>query len=51
MTKDEINTMDWVLLSPVILILNQYFNCFFDEHYVLWAALVSKGFHCNGVSF
>lgn len=40
MTKHEINTMDWVLLAPAMLILNQYFDIFVEEYYVLWAALV-----------
>lgn len=33
--------LDSVLISPLLLFLNQYFNTFYDEHIVLWIAFVS----------
>jgi hypothetical protein len=41
MTKDEMKILDSILISPVILILNQYFNLFVSEFFVLWIAFVS----------
>ena len=41
MTKNEIRTIDSVLISPAMLMLNQYFNVFLSEYFVLWVALVS----------
>ncbi|CAH0560793.1 unnamed protein product [Brassicogethes aeneus] len=40
MTKSEMEYMDWSLLGPAMLFLNQYFNSFINEYYVLWAAMV-----------
>lgn len=41
MTRHEVNTLDTVMLGPLLLILNQYFNILVNEYYVLWFALVS----------
>lgn len=41
MTKHEVKTLDSVLIGPAMLILNQYFNTFLSEYFVLWLALVS----------
>lgn len=40
MTKSEMDYWDWGLLGPGFLFLNQYFNCFLPEHWVLWIALL-----------
>lgn len=40
MTKNELDYLDTALVGPAMLFLNQYFNFFFDEYYVLWACLV-----------
>ena len=40
MTKNEIKTLDSVLIGPAMLILNQYFNTFLSEYLVLWFALI-----------
>lgn len=40
MTKSEMHYVDWGLLGPLLLFLNQYFNEFIPEYYVLWLALV-----------
>ena len=39
MSKSEMNYFDSGLYGPLILFLNQYFNEFFSEYYVLWLAL------------
>lgn len=36
--------MDWSLLGPAMLFLNQYFNTFIPEYYVLWICLVNNYF-------
>jgi len=41
MTKSELDYLDTVLIGPLMLFLNQYFNFYFNEYYVLWACLVS----------
>ena len=41
MTKSELEYLDWSLAGPAMLFLNQYFNTFFNEHYVLWLCFVS----------
>lgn len=41
MTKNELDYLDTALVGPAMLFLNQYFNFFFNEYYVLWACLVS----------
>jgi hypothetical protein len=38
MSKSEMNLLDSGLCGPLILFLNQYFNEFIDEYYVLWIA-------------
>lgn len=40
MTKSEMDYMDWSLLGPIMLFLNQYFNTFIKEYYVLWLCLI-----------
>lgn len=40
MTRSEMEYLDWGLLGPLLLFLNQYFNCFLPEIYVLWFALI-----------
>ncbi|KAJ8919490.1 hypothetical protein NQ315_002111 [Exocentrus adspersus] len=40
MTKSEMDYMDWSLLGPTMLVLNQYFNTFINEYYVLWMCLI-----------
>ncbi|XP_065158432.1 choline/ethanolaminephosphotransferase 1 isoform X2 [Atheta coriaria] len=40
MTKSEMDYMDWSLLGPAMLFLNQYFNTFIPEYYVLWICLI-----------
>ncbi|XP_018572667.1 cholinephosphotransferase 1 isoform X3 [Anoplophora glabripennis] len=40
MTKSEMDYMDWSLLGPTMLFLNQYFNTFVNEYYVLWLCLI-----------
>ncbi|KAG5867096.1 hypothetical protein JTB14_035826 [Gonioctena quinquepunctata] len=32
--------MDWSLMGPAMLFLNQYFNTFVKEYYILWLCLV-----------
>jgi hypothetical protein len=41
MTRSEMEYLDTILIAPLLLFLNQYFNTFLDEHIVLWIALVS----------
>ncbi len=36
--------LDTSLIGPGLLFLNQYFNFFFDEYYILWICLVSTTF-------
>ncbi|XP_050504111.1 choline/ethanolaminephosphotransferase 1 isoform X2 [Diabrotica virgifera virgifera] len=40
MTKSEMDYMDWSLMGPAMLFLNQYFNTFINEYYVLWLCLI-----------
>lgn len=40
MSKAEMNYLDSGLMGPLILFLNQYFNEFIGEYYVLWAAFL-----------
>lgn len=40
MTKSEMDYTDVSLLGPTMLFLNQYFNTFITEHYVLWLCLI-----------
>ncbi|RWS04082.1 cholinephosphotransferase 1-like isoform X2 [Dinothrombium tinctorium] len=40
MTKSEMEYLDSVLIGPAMLFLNQYFNTFLNEYFVLWVALV-----------
>lgn len=38
MSKSEMNLFDSGLIGPLLLFLNQYFNEFVPEYYVLWIA-------------
>ncbi|XP_017090804.2 cholinephosphotransferase 1 isoform X1 [Drosophila bipectinata] len=39
MTKSEMGYLDWSMLGPGMLFLNQYFNCIVPEIWVLWFSL------------
>ena len=39
MTKAEMEYLDWSLLGPALLFLNQYFNCVVPEIWLLWFTL------------
>lgn len=41
MTKSEMQYLDSSFIGPFLLFLNQYFNTFLNEKFVLWIALVS----------
>ncbi|XP_055628827.1 cholinephosphotransferase 1 isoform X2 [Toxorhynchites rutilus septentrionalis] len=40
MTRSEMEYLDWGLIGPLCLFLNQYFNCFLPEYYVLVFAML-----------
>lgn len=40
MTKSEMQRSDSAFVAPLLLFINQYFNSFFSEHFLLWGALV-----------
>lgn len=40
MTKSEMEYMDWSLIGPAMLFLNQYFNTYIPEYIVLWLCLL-----------
>ncbi|XP_037712588.1 cholinephosphotransferase 1 isoform X2 [Drosophila subpulchrella] len=40
MTKSEMEYLDWSLLGPSLLFLNQYFNCIVPEIWLLWFTLI-----------
>ncbi|XP_015597905.1 choline/ethanolaminephosphotransferase 1 isoform X12 [Cephus cinctus] len=40
MTKNEMQYLDSSLIGPAMLFLNQYFNFFIDEYYVLWLCFI-----------
>ncbi|XP_013109312.2 cholinephosphotransferase 1 isoform X6 [Stomoxys calcitrans] len=40
MTKAEMEYLDWSLLGPALLFLNQYFNCVVPEIWLLWFSLI-----------
>lgn len=42
MTKNEMQYLDSSLVGPAMLFLNQYFNFFIKEYYVLWMCFVSR---------
>ena len=44
MTRSEMDYLDTVLVGPALLFLNQYFNTFISEYYVLWLCLVRTEF-------
>ena len=41
MTKNEMQYLDSSLIGPAMLFLNQYFNFYIKEYYVLWLCFVS----------
>ena len=47
MCKSEIHNMDPALLAPVALFLNQYFNTFLPETWLLMLAMVTADFFFN----
>ncbi|KAL5288651.1 hypothetical protein ACFFRR_009092 [Megaselia abdita] len=55
MTKSEIDRLDWSLVGPGLLILNQYFDCIFPEIWLLWFTLFWAAadlyFYCQGVCY
>lgn len=44
MTRSEMNYLDSALCGPLLLFLNQYFDTYCDEYYVLWICLVTLCF-------
>uniref|UniRef100_U5ESN6 diacylglycerol cholinephosphotransferase n=1 Tax=Corethrella appendiculata TaxID=1370023 RepID=U5ESN6_9DIPT len=40
MTKSEMEYLDWGLIGPLCLFLNQYFNNFLPEYLILWFAML-----------
>ncbi|XP_017081570.1 cholinephosphotransferase 1 isoform X2 [Drosophila eugracilis] len=40
MTKSEMDYLDWSLLGPSLMFLNQYFNCIVPEIWLLWFTLI-----------
>lgn len=40
MSKSEMQRSDAAFVAPLLLVINQYFNSFFSEHFLLWGALV-----------
>lgn len=44
MTKNEMEYFDSSMFGPAMLFMNQYFNFFIPEYYVLWLCIVSKHF-------
>ncbi|CAH0385409.1 unnamed protein product [Bemisia tabaci] len=40
MTKNELDYVDSSMYGPLMLFLNQYFNCFISEYTVLWLCLI-----------
>lgn len=40
MTKSEMDYLDSVLIGPLMLVLNQYFNTWVNEYIVLWLCLI-----------
>lgn len=55
MTRSEMDYLDTVLVGPALLFLNQYFNTFISEYYVLWLCLLWAAFdlyrYCHRVCF
>ncbi|KAJ8261995.1 hypothetical protein GJAV_G00160900 [Gymnothorax javanicus] len=53
MTKSELHLPDTAFIGPGLLFLNQYFNSFINEYFVLWTALllslVDLTRYCTGV--
>ncbi|KAK3540074.1 hypothetical protein QTP70_025389, partial [Hemibagrus guttatus] len=41
MSKSEMQRSDTAFLAPLLLVINQYFNSFFSEHFLLWVALIT----------
>ncbi|XP_060577336.1 choline/ethanolaminephosphotransferase 1-like [Ruditapes philippinarum] len=40
MTKSEMPLLDWSLLGPMMLFMNQYFNSKFPEYFLLWIVCI-----------
>ncbi|KAH3891055.1 choline/ethanolaminephosphotransferase 1-like isoform X1 [Dreissena polymorpha] len=40
MTKSEMHLLDWSLLGPMMLFMNQYFNSKFNEYILLWIVFI-----------
>ncbi|KAI6201036.1 hypothetical protein M3Y96_00798600 [Aphelenchoides besseyi] len=40
MSRSELNIWDWILLSPLLMIINQYYDFYFDEYRVLVIATI-----------
>ncbi|XP_027011017.1 choline/ethanolaminephosphotransferase 1a [Tachysurus fulvidraco] len=53
MTKCEMQRSDSAFIAPLLLVINQYFNSFISEHFLLWGALVFSACdlvcYCTGV--
>ena len=47
MCKSELQYWDSVYFGPALLFMNQYFDFFFPEYYVLWVSLVSVFIYDN----
>lgn len=41
MSKSELELWDWIYLSPIMMMLNQYYDCFLSEFTLLCFATVS----------
>lgn len=50
MSKSEMEMLDCALIGPGMLFLNQYFDTFFDEHFLLWICFVRMKVFCFSVS-
>jgi len=51
MTKSEMHLLDWSLLGPMMLFMNQYFNSKIPEYFLLWIVFVSTFTSCSTVKF
>ncbi|KAL8589233.1 hypothetical protein ACOMHN_017034 [Nucella lapillus] len=51
MTKSEMALWDSGMLGPLVMVVNQYFNCFINEYLVLWLALFYITFDMCRYSF
>lgn len=46
MSRSELELWDWIYLSPLMMILNQYYDYYFDEYRLLIFATV-RDYACN----